>query len=125
MTEFELNELINGQTMVLQQCFQVWAVATTSFVVVAYMVGNKLEANLRWMIVVVYALLTISSIGAWCNALYAIRALAQTMIDSGTPPVESMPFVGALVPLGLVVAFLLGTVGSIAYMIKTGKDKNA
>ena len=124
MTEFELNELINGQIVVLHQCFQAWAVATTSLVVAAYMAGNKMESGLRWMILVLYLLLALGSIGGWCNSQYVMAILTQRLIDAGTP-YPFMPFVAQSSGLVLILAFFVGTFGSIAYMIKTGKEKSA
>jgi hypothetical protein len=124
MTEYEINDLIIGQATVMNQCFQVWAVATTSLVVAAYMVGSKLESGLRWMLLVVYLLLALTSIGAWSNCLYVMVRLTQRMVDAGMPLVEQMPFVAEAIPLVWLIGFLVGTVGSIAYMIKTGREKN-
>jgi len=124
MTEYELNDLIVGQAAIMHQSFQVWAVATTSLAIAAYLVGNKIETSLRRTILVTYTFLALGSIGSWCNSLYIMVRLAQRMADAGMPPPESIPFVGAANALILVLAFLVGTIGSIAYMIKTGREKN-
>jgi len=124
MTENGLNDLMIGQAGIMHQSFQVWAVATTSLAIAAYMVGNKIDTSLRRTILVTYTFLALGSIGSWCNSLYVDVRLAQRMADAGMPPPESIPFVGAANALILVLAFLVGTIGSIAYMIKAGKKKN-
>jgi predicted ABC-type sugar transport system permease subunit len=123
MTEFELNNLILGQTVIVHQAFQVWAVATSSLVIAAYAVGNKIDASLRRIILVTYTLLALGSIGSWCNSLYYNVRLGQRLTDAGAP-LEMNHVLGDITAFSLVAAFLVGTVGAIAYMIKAGKRRN-
>ena len=123
MTEFELNELMIGQTAVMSTAFQIWALATTSLVIAAYMVGNKIDKSLRWTLLVTYTLLAFGAISSWCNSVYYTTHIGQRLIDAGTPYV--MNFVVANISLlSMIAAFLVGTIGSIAYMITAGKEKN-
>ena len=123
MTEFELNELMIGQTAVMSTAFQVWALATTSLVIAAYMVGNKIDKSLRWTLLVTYTLLAFGAISSWCNSVYYTTHIGQRLIDAGTPYVVNF-VVANISLLSMIAAFLVGTIGSIAYMITAGKEKN-
>jgi len=124
MTEFELNELMIGQTAVMSTAFQIWALATTSLVIAAYMVGNKIDKSLRWTLLVTYTLLAFGAISSWCNSVYYTTHIGQRLIDAGTPYVVNF-VVANISLLSMIAAFLVGTIGSIAYMIKTGNEKSA
>jgi len=124
MTEFELNELMIGQTAVMSTAFQIWALATTSLVIAAYMVGNKIDKSLRWTLLVTYTLLAFGAISSWCNSVYYTTHIGQRLIDAGTPYMVNF-VVANISLLSMIAAFLVGTIGSIAYMIKTGNEKSA
>jgi len=73
---------------------------------------------------VTYTLLAFGAISSWCNSVYYTTHIGQRLIDAGTPYMVNF-VVANISLLSMIAAFLVGTIGSIAYMIKTGNEKSA
>lgn len=124
MTEFEIKYLIIEQQDFILVCTQIWLTITSAFIVVSYLVGGKLNRQLRSLMLVLYILFSLPVFGSWVNGVYGVFQLYDNLSALGIVHTPSIWLVGETTLIVQILGYLFGIGGAVRYFLSTKANED-
>lgn len=119
MTEYEIECLIIEQANLLAYYLQIWLTITSTFIIVSYLVGGKIDLQLRKLVLTLYVLFSFATIFSWSFQLSTLMTLAFSTDQYGKQASLQSVFLGGPALVFQVLGFVIGMIGAIKYFMST------
>jgi hypothetical protein len=113
MTEYEMRELVNSGSVLIDATFETWMTATFAMILVAHVAGTRLNICLKGFLALMYLLVSAVLYFRYSDVVRGVEHTATQLAQFDGGPDPSL--IGVVIVLRSLV-FIVGATGAVMFL---------